>query len=195
MSCFVVNDYHVNALVAWGLRHGAIVGTSPDALAHMLACANRAAYAERYQDDDQVEPFAGFDRSVDPSHLVPVAVVKACDCLDYQCSDWSSWSGIGSEPAAHLAAIRAAALGLALAGHGIAAGPNAGGLEYGRELPGYDAAAWHLDAPEPEPVDLVADRLAAALGDMTAPELAAIRSALVAVAADRRAAERAGGAA
>jgi hypothetical protein len=56
-----------------------------------------------------------------------------------------------------------------------------------------------LDAPEPEtepePVDLVADRLAAALGDMSEPELAAIRSALVAVAADRRAAELARGAA
>ncbi|WP_353247353.1 hypothetical protein [Limnohabitans sp.] len=192
MSCFVVNDYHVNALVAWGLRHGAIVGISPDALAHMLACANRAAYAERYQ-GDQVEPFEGFDRSVDPSHLVPVAVVKACDCLDYQCSDWSSWSGIGSEPAAHLAAIRAAALAMAMAGHGIAAGPNAGGLDYGRELPGYDAAAWHLD--EPEPVDQVADRLAAALGDLTEPELAAIRSAMVALAAVRRATELARGAA
>jgi hypothetical protein len=192
MSCFVVNDYHVNALVAWGLRHGAIVGISPDALAHMLACANRAAYAERYQ-GDQVEPFEGFDRSVDPSHLAPVAIVKACDCLDYQCSDWSSWSGIGSEPAAHLAAIRAAALAMAMAGHGIAAGPNAGGLDYGRELPGYDAAAWHLD--EPEPVDLVADRLAAALGDMTEPELAAIRSAMVAIAAARRAADLARGAA
>jgi hypothetical protein len=194
MSCFVVNDYHVNALVAWGLRHGAIVGISPDALAHMLACANRAAYAERYQ-GDQVEPFEGFDRSVDPSHLVPVAVVKACDCLDYQCSDWSSWSGIGSEPAAHLAAIRAAALAMAMAGHGIAAGPNAGGLDYGRELPGYDAAAWHLDEPEPEPVDQVADRLAAALGDLTEPELAAIRSAMVALAAVRRATELARGAA
>jgi hypothetical protein len=49
--------------------------------------------------------------------------------------------------------------------------------------------------PEPEPIDLVADRLAAALGDMSEPELAAIRSALVAVAADRRAADLAEGAA
>ena len=210
MSCFVVNDYHVNALVAWGLRHGAIVGISPDALAHMLACANRAAYAERYQ-GDQVEPFEGFDRSVDPSHLVPVAVVKACDCLDYQCSDWSTW--YGSEPSAHLAVIRARAVSLAYLG-AASLGGSGGGLDYGRELPGYDAAAWHLDEPEPadqadqaadrlaaalddmsDPIDQVADRLAAALGDMTEPELAAIRSAMVAIAADRRAAELARGAA
>lgn len=208
MSCFVVNDYHVNALVAWGLRHGAIVGISPDALAHMLACANRAAFAERYQ-GEQVEPFGGFDRSVDPSHLVPVAVVKACDCLDYQASDWPLWAG--SEPAAHLAAIRAAALSRAR--HGAAAWGGTGGRadQDARHLPGYADAAWHLDEPDQaahraadrlaalgdlsEPIDQVADRLAAALGDMTEPELAAIRSAMLAVAAERRAAERAGGAA
>ena len=175
MSCFVVSDFHVNALVAWGLRHGAIVGISPDALAHMLASANRAAYAERYQDDDQVEPFAGFDRSVDPSHLAPVAIVKACDCLEYQCSDWSSWSGAGSEPAAHLAAIRANALARAAGGRYL--GPDASAYD----MPGYAAAAWHLDEPEPEPADQVADRLAAALAALTGPELAAIRSALAAV--------------
>jgi hypothetical protein len=177
MSCFVVSDFHVNALVAWGLRHGAIVGISPDALAHMLASANRAAYAERYQDDDQVEPFAGFDRSVDPSHLAPVAIVKACDCLDYQASDWSSWRE--SEPAAHLAAIRAAALAMAAGGQGRYRGIDAPAYN----LPGYDAAAWALDEPEPEPdqADPVADRLAAVLADMTETEATAIRSALAAV--------------
>lgn len=170
------------------------MGISPDALAHMLACANRAAFAERYLDDPGLVPFAGFDRSVNPSHLAPVAIVKACDCLDYQCSDWANW--YGSEPSAHLAVIRARAVSLALAAHRITPGPNAGGLEYGRELPGYDAAAWHLDGPDQvEPVDQVADRLAAALADLSEPELAAIRSALVAVAADRRAAELARGAA
>ena len=160
MSCFVVNDYHVNALAAWAVRHGAIVGISPDALAHELASANRAAFAERYQGDDQVEPFQGFDL-VDVSRLVPVAVVKACDCLDYQASDWSAW--YGSEPSAHLAVIRARAVSLALAAHRITPGPNAGGLDYGRELPGYDAAAWSLDVPDtwaPDPV-LAAHRLAA----------------------------------
>ena len=56
-------------------------------------------------------------------------------------------------------------------------------------------AAPRADLAEPRPFDQVADRLAAALGDMTEPEMAAIRSALVAVAADRRAAEMARGAA
>jgi hypothetical protein len=137
MSCFVVPDFHVNALVNWGHRQGAILGISPDALAHMLACANRAAFSERYAGryDSELVPFAGLDRLAG-ADLAPVAIVKACDCLDYQCSDWSSWSGIGSEPAAHLAAIRAAALA-------------ACGWPWPTNYPpGYDAAAWCLDEPE-----------------------------------------------
>ena len=48
-------------------------------------------------------------------------------------------------------------------------------------LPGYDAAAWTLDAPELVQVDLVADRLAAVLADMSETDADAIRAALVAV--------------
>lgn len=188
MSCFVVNDYHVAALVAWGLRAGAIpAAVSADAVAHELASANRAAFSERYAGryDSELVPFGGLDRSAG-AELDPVAIVKACDCLAYQASDWTAWDS--SEAAAHLAAIRAAALARCLGGRYL---PDT----EARTLPGYDAAAWELAEPEPEPIDQVADRLAAALGDMSEPELAAIRSALVAVAADRRALELAGGAA
>jgi hypothetical protein len=185
MSCFVVPDFHVNALVNWGHRQGAILGISPDALAHELASANRSAFSSRYlgRYDSELVPFGGLDRSAGVD-LAPVAIVKACDCLAYQASDWTCWDR--SDVAAHLAAIRAAAQAACL-----------GGRYHAKPwpLPGYDAAAWCLDEPEPEPVDLVADRLAAALADLSEPELAAIRSALVAVAADRRAAELARGAA
>ena len=179
MSCFVVNDYHVSALVAWGLRHGAIVGISPDALAHELASANRSAFSERYAGryQDDVAPFGGLDRSAG-ADLAPVAIVKACDCLDYQASDWSAW--YGSEPSAHLAVIRARAVSLAYFG-AVPLGGSGGGLDYGRELPGYDAAAWALDEPEPEPVDPVAARLAATLASMPEHEVAALRSALAAM--------------
>ena len=138
MSCFIVNDYHVNALVAWAVRQGLPLGAvSPDALAHELASANRAAFHQRYAGDypDESPAFEGFDL-VDASHLVPVAVVKACDCLDYQASDWSSWRE--SEACAHLAAIRAAALAMATGGRYLGADAPA------YHLPGYDAAAWEL---------------------------------------------------
>jgi hypothetical protein len=136
MSCFIVSDYHVSALVAWAIRQGVALAASPDAVAHELASANRAAFAERYQGryQDEVAPFGGLDRSAG-AELRPVAIVKACDCLDYQASDWSSWDR--STAAAHLAAIRSAALESA-----------AGALWKYFDvdtLPGYDAAAWCLD--------------------------------------------------
>jgi hypothetical protein len=105
---------------------------------------------------------------------MPVAIVKACDCLEYQASDWTCWDR--SDIAAHLAAIRAAALAMALAGLSIAARVNAGGLDYGRELPGYDAAAWELV----DPAELAAERLAATLASMPEHEVNAIRAALAA---------------
>lgn len=202
MSCIVLSDYHISALVAWAIRQGVALDTSPDAVAHMLAGANRRAYSDRYAGryDSELAPFGGLDRSAG-ADLGPVAIVKACDALDYQASDWSRWTD--SDAFGYMVAIRRAAVALAAP----AGNPSAPG----RSLPGYDAAAWTLDPPDPadqaadrlavalddmsDPVDQVADRLAVALGDMTEPELAAIRSALVAVAADRRAAELARGAA
>lgn len=166
MSCFVVPDFHVSALVSWAVRHGVDLDASPDAVAHMLASANRRAYSDRY--DSELVPFGGLDRSAGVD-LAPVAIVKACDCLDYQASDWSRWTD--SDAFGYMVAIRRAAVALA----DPAGNPSAPG----RALAGYDSAAWCLD--EPEPVDLVADRLAAVLADMTETEATAIRSALAAV--------------
>jgi len=139
MSCFIVSDYHVSALVAWAIRQGLDLAASPDAVAHELASANRAAYGERYQGryDSELAPFGGLDRSAG-AELLPVAIVKACDCLDYQASDWTSWEG--SDANRHLAAIRRAAVALAKW--------PAGASTNSRALPGYDDVPWHLDEPD-----------------------------------------------
>ena len=122
MSCFVVSDFHVNALVSWAVLHRAPAffgGLGPRTLAAILAEANRAAYRSRY--GEQPEPAAPY-QSQDVRGLSPVQVIKACDCLEYQCSDWSEWQGSTAERA--LARIRQ---------HAICA------------LPGYDEAAWALE--------------------------------------------------
>ena len=166
MSCFVVSDYHVSALVNWGARAGAIPGISPDALAHELASANRSAFSSRYlgRYDSELAPFGGLDRSAG-ADLAPVAIVKACDCLEYQASVWPCWDR--SDVAAHLAAIRAAAQATCL-----------GGRYHAKPwpLPGYDAAAWELV----DPAELAAERLAATLASMPEHEVNAIRAALAA---------------
>lgn len=140
MSCFVVSDYHVSALVAWAIRQGLDLDASPDAVAHVLASANRRAFSERYQGrhDSELVPFVGLDRSAG-ADLAPVAIVKACDCLDYQACDWSLWND--SDAFGYLVAIRRAAVALADPTSWTASAS-------GRALPGYDAAAWSLDRPE-----------------------------------------------
>ena len=122
MSCFVVSDFHVDALVSWAVAHRAPAfprAMSPSALAAALAEANRAAYRERY--GEQCEDAARYvaRRAVDIS---PVQIIKACDCLDYQCCDWSGWEASTAKQL--LDRIRQHAVGL---------------------LPGYDEAAWALD--------------------------------------------------
>jgi hypothetical protein len=166
MSCFVVNDYHVSALVNWGARVGAILGISPEALAHELASANRSAFSSRYLSryDSELVPFGGLDRSAG-ADLAPVAIVKACDCLEYQASDWTCWDRC--DAAAHLAAIRAAAQAACL-----------GGRYHAKPwpLPGYDTAAWELV----DPAELAAERLAATLASMPEHEVNALRASLAA---------------
>ena len=179
MSCFVVPDFHISALVAWAVRHGVDLDASPDAVAHMLASANRRAYSDRYAGryDSELVPFGGLDRSAG-ADLDPVAIVKACDCLDYQASDWSRWTD--SDAFGYMVAIRRAAVAAAQLAAYQAAAPGA--YKYtadpsGRALPGYEAAAWELVPP----ADLAAerDRRLATL-DYPEHELAAIRSALAA---------------
>jgi len=170
MSCFVVSDFHVSAIVAWAVDKGVPLDDSPDAVALGLAAANRAAFSERYQGRYGALPFGGFDRSA-ALGLQPVEIIKACDCLDYQCSDWSAWDLCDASE--DLALIRDVAVQLVHGPWSVAYGPAEA---RGRELPGYVEAAWCLERTEP--ADLTADRLAAALAGMSAPELAAIRAAL-----------------
>jgi hypothetical protein len=166
MSCFIVPDFHVSALVSWAVAHGVDLDASPDAVAYVLASANRRAYSERYQGrhDSDVAQFGGLDRSAG-AELQPVAIVKACDCLDYQASDWSRWDDSGAR--GFLAIIRRAAAALADPTRTAPAD---------RYLPGYDAAPWCLDEPD---VAADRDRRLAAL-DYPEHELAAIRAALAA---------------
>ena len=176
MSCFIVSDYHVSALVAWAIRQGLDLAASPDAVAHELASANRAAFNERYGGRYQMEfePFGGLDRSAG-AELLPVAIVKACDCLDYQACDWTSWES--SDANVYLDAIRRAAVTLAFGSMRAAAAALADPGQHAiRELPGYDAAPWCLDEPD---AAAERDRRLAAL-DYPDHELAAIRAALAA---------------
>ena len=54
MSCFVVPDFHIDALVSWAIANHAsafIDGLDPRGLAAELHLANCAAYRERYGEE------------------------------------------------------------------------------------------------------------------------------------------------
>lgn len=123
MSCFVVPDFHIDALVSWAVANHAsafIDGLNPRELAAELHLANCAAYRERYGENGG----ESYSFTMRPEvHAMPaVQVLKACDCLDYQCSDWSRYEGSTAQRA--VARIRDRAIAC---------------------LPGYRAAAWPLE--------------------------------------------------
>jgi hypothetical protein len=123
MSCFIVPDFHIDALVSWAASTGAaafIDGLNPRELAAELHLANCAAYRERYGESGG----ESYTFTMRPEvHAMPsVQVLKAVACLRYQCSDWSRFEG--SPAVRALDRIR---------DHAIA------------RLPGYQAADWQLE--------------------------------------------------
>lgn len=123
MSCFVVPDFHIDALVSWAVANHAgafIDGLDPRGLAAELYLANCTAYRERYGED----PSENYIFTMRPEvHAMPaVQVLKAVACLDYQCSDWTNYPGSVAERA--LARIKDHAMAY---------------------IPGYRAAAWTLE--------------------------------------------------
>ena len=123
MSCFVVPDFHIDALVSWAIANHAsafIDGLTPRELAGALHRANCAAYRERYGEEVGEEYRYTFRPEV---HAMPaVQVLKAVACLDYQCSDWTDYPGSLAQRA--LGRITDTAIGL---------------------VPGFRAAAWTLE--------------------------------------------------
>lgn len=124
MSCFIVPDYHIDILVSWAMAHKApafFSGITPRELAQLLYAANVAAVKHRYGDSDDAGEHMFLHRD-ETQHLQPVQIIKACDCLEYQCCDAPDWA---ASPAARaLDVIRTEAV---------------------HHLPGYSDAAWCLD--------------------------------------------------
>ncbi len=112
MSAFIVNDYHINALVTYGLQAKAEYWTGKErvrfsedtawALASKLYRANVKSVNFRYGERNRTNVFKY--ATVKISHLSAADIVKACDCLDYQSCELASWDR--SEARKILQAIR-----------------------------------------------------------------------------------------
>lgn len=123
MSAFVVSHYHVDALVSWAMAHRAPAfprGVTPASLGSLLHEFNCLSVESRY--DTTVPRDYKFTHRPEAERLSPVAILKACDCLEYQSCELSDWAD--TQAADMLDRIRRCAVSL---------------------LPGYDDAAWALD--------------------------------------------------
>jgi len=125
MSCFVVPDFHIDALVSWAVANHAsafIDGLTPRELAAEMYWANCTAYRDRYGYDQEVGGDYTFTMRPEVHAMPAVQILKACACLDYQCSDWTDYPGSVAQRA--IERIR---------DHAIT------------YVPGYRAAAWTLE--------------------------------------------------
>jgi hypothetical protein len=85
----------------------------------LLAEANNQAYAERYK--QPVTNAYRFEFQEPAGKIPALQIIKACRCLEYQCSDWRGWQE--SRARQLLDAIESTAI---------------------RKLPGYDDLLWEL---------------------------------------------------
>jgi hypothetical protein len=130
MSAFVVSDSHINALIIWSAKHDAgysinesahvSIRGNEQACAAMLYLGNVASVNRRYRENDPLDGFA-YRPYAQWLSLSAVAVLKLCDCLDYQSCEIDDYRS--SHAAQLIDGIRNCAI---------------------KALPGYEDAPWHL---------------------------------------------------
>ncbi len=130
MSCFVVSQKHLSAIVRWANVHNLKAGWiaaerrfvytpgKEQELVDLLYAANTKSVNARYKES---HPEHGFEYDLSAPMLTPVEVLKACDCITYQSGEWSGFKGSEAERAVQ--DIKQAAV---------------------RRLPGYEEAPWEI---------------------------------------------------
>jgi hypothetical protein len=130
MSCFSVSDKHISAILGWACREGINAGwhSNPGRYAYkpgleqeafdLLRQANTASVNARYSEEH--EPLGTY--TLKAPQLRPIEVIKAIDCLAYQCDEWEGFEDSTANKI--LQGIKAAAI---------------------TRLPGYDASKWAIE--------------------------------------------------
>ena len=143
MSAYVVSVAHIAAIVRYGVMARNVNVYHPDApmdlggttilrltyerasqVGQLLLNENHASVNYRYEEHKKPPVYYHTWRG---RQLSAVEAIKACDCLDYQCSEHPDWGG--SLAKAVLTSIREAAIG---------------------HLPGYEEAPWEIPADATE---------------------------------------------
>lgn len=129
MSCYIVPDKHLSAIIRWACVNNIKAaytrgdylyrpGLEQEAV-NLLHAANVKSVNERY---NETTPEGGAVYDIGAPSLRPIDVIKACDGLAYQCDEWGDFEG--SDAQRLIRDIQSAAI---------------------RKLPGYDAAPWSIE--------------------------------------------------
>lgn len=114
MSAFIVDNAHIDALVTYAVdkrvsyyfnQRTSIDLFNATEIGQKLLDENTRSVNYRYNEEDTAERYA-YKQWVRP--LAAVAVIKAIDCLDYQCCETDDWRQ--TEAFAILQAIKEAAV-------------------------------------------------------------------------------------
>lgn len=130
MSAFLCSDAHINTLVRYASKHGVTawyanpsrkleVAGNEQETAALLYAENVRSVNYRYQEDSAVFPIV-YDHLT--PLLTPVEIIKACQCLAYQCDESPTWGRSAAK--ALLEALKSKAITL---------------------VPGYDEAPWGIE--------------------------------------------------
>jgi len=98
MSSYHVSDTHINALLSWAKSTDTPVHINTKRLdltkpkdfkyvGDILRDCNNASMTERYNDD----PKEYTPKVVDVKRLLPINIVRACDCFGYQACEYKGW--------------------------------------------------------------------------------------------------------
>ena len=131
MSCYIVNDKHLSAIIRWACvnnikagrignpgRYAYQPGQEQEAV-NLLHAANVRSVNARYNEST---PLDGAVYDPPAPLLTPIEVIKACDGLAYQCDEWEFFEG--SEAQTMIRDIQRHAI---------------------RQLPGHEAAKWSIE--------------------------------------------------
>ena len=99
MSAFVVSDSHINAIVRWSCEHNITiwhgnpsnkfsVAGNEQQTAELLFAENVKSVNYRYKESSDT---TGIIYDLFAPTLLPIEVIKACDCLEYQSCEHPEW--------------------------------------------------------------------------------------------------------
>jgi hypothetical protein len=148
MSSWIVEKYHINALVTWAAANGVLhdgvpVKSNERAAAKLLYAANVAGVNNRYNENTGAR--IAFKKIPEAVNFTPAVIAKSCACLDYQSCDIDSWETSAAKRLVDQ--ILAATVRTGYGTPAIVAAKLAEGVDLNdlaRTLPSYGNAPWGL---------------------------------------------------